>query len=323
MPPNSQYLESLDCNGVKELICGINVSRLVAYRETTASDVDALSLYQRDDWYRARVFTQKLDVHRQKNIRDARKRLQDRGRKVDSGRIVSELTFQFWVALHERKYRDQFWIRFLRKIWPDGEDVRKLHKDLLKIRDLRNRIAHHEPVFWEFIYIATHENQMKTITYDFQSFINLRASLFAISSTSLQSMSLSSVLSLSSFLPSSTVLSSSVIFMPSFDNLILDHPLKLVNGWSICARPVSAQVILTLPILNIEFPFPKSEVHGLSVRFRKRIIIISKLEQIIKLVDALYKLADASYKLLDVLSKVWNRFQTHRREHRSHQTAMA
>ena len=180
MPPNRQYLESLDCNGIKELICGINVSRLVAYRETTASDVDALSLYQlnarlaglmletvggfeivlrnataasiidhfqRDDWYRARVFTQKLDVHRRKNIRDARKRLQDRCRKVDSGRIVSELTFHFWVALHERKYREQFWIRFLRKIWPDGEDVRKLHKDLLKIRDLGNRIAHHEPVF--------------------------------------------------------------------------------------------------------------------------------------------------------------------------------
>ncbi len=180
MPPNSQYLESLDCNGVKEIICGINVSRLAAFRETTTSVVDALSLYQlnarlagllletvggfeivlrnataaliidhfqRDDWYRARVITQKLDVHRRKNIRDARKRLQDRGRKVDSGRIVSELTFHFWVALHERKYREQFWIRFLRKIWPDGEDVRKLHKDLLKIRDLGNRIAHHEPVF--------------------------------------------------------------------------------------------------------------------------------------------------------------------------------
>ena len=153
---------------------------LAAYREATASDVDALSLYQlnarlagllletvggleivlrnvaaasiidhfqREDWYRARVFTQKLDDHRRQNVRDARKRLQDRGRTVDSGRVVSELTFHFWVALHEKKYREPFWIPFLRKIWPDGENVRTLHKDLLKIRDLRNRIAHHEPVF--------------------------------------------------------------------------------------------------------------------------------------------------------------------------------
>ena len=104
MPLNSQYLKSLDCNGAKEIICGINVSSLAAYRETTASDVDALSLYQmnarlagllletvggfeivlrnstaasiidhfqREDWYRARVFTQRLDDHRRQNIRDA------------------------------------------------------------------------------------------------------------------------------------------------------------------------------------------------------------------------------------------------------------
>ncbi len=73
--------------------------------------------------------------------------MRNRDREVESGRVVSELTFHFWVALHERKYREQFWIPFLRKIWPDGENVRTLHKDLLKIRDLRNRIAHDEPVF--------------------------------------------------------------------------------------------------------------------------------------------------------------------------------
>ena len=60
---------------------------------------------------------------------------------------VSELTFHFWVALHERKYRTQFWVPFLRRIWPDGQDPKRVHKDLSKIRDLRNRIAHHEPVF--------------------------------------------------------------------------------------------------------------------------------------------------------------------------------
>ncbi len=180
MSLNSQYLESLDRDSVREIICGINANRLAAYREATASDVEALFLYQlsarlsgllletvggfeivlrnaaaasiidhvqREDWYRARAFTRKLDDHRRQNIRDARKRLKNRGRDVDSGRVVAELTFHFWVALHEKKYRREFWIPFLRKIWPDGEDVKKLHRDLLKIRDLRNRIAHHEPVF--------------------------------------------------------------------------------------------------------------------------------------------------------------------------------
>ncbi len=68
-------------------------------------------------------------------------------RQLDSDRIVAKLTFNVRVALHERKHREVFWIPFLWTVWPAGEDVRELHKDLLRIRDLRNRIAHHEPVF--------------------------------------------------------------------------------------------------------------------------------------------------------------------------------
>ncbi len=46
MPLNSQYLQSLGCDGVREIICGINASRLAAYREATASDVEERFLYQ-------------------------------------------------------------------------------------------------------------------------------------------------------------------------------------------------------------------------------------------------------------------------------------
>ena len=49
--------------------------------------------------------------------------------------------------MHENKYRDTIWTPFLRTIWPDGEIIGRVHKDLLKILDLRNRIAHHEPIF--------------------------------------------------------------------------------------------------------------------------------------------------------------------------------
>ncbi len=103
--------------------------------------------FDRPDWYRARSFTQRLDARRRTNIREACRVLENRNRPPNSDRIVAELTFNFWVALPNGKYRETFWIPFLRTVWPAGEDVRKLHKDLLRIRDLRNRIAHHEPVF--------------------------------------------------------------------------------------------------------------------------------------------------------------------------------
>ena len=178
--PNNQHLKSLDSAGIEAIAKGINARRLATYRQAVESDAEALALYglnarlpgllletvggfeivlrnavsdvladhfQRSDWYRARAFTKELDIHRRRNIRDARKNLQERGRGVDADRVVTERNFHFWVALHERKYRIQFWVPFLRKIWPDGQDPKRVHKDLSKVRDLRNRIAHHEPVF--------------------------------------------------------------------------------------------------------------------------------------------------------------------------------
>jgi len=68
-------------------------------------------------------------------------------RQERSGRVVAGLTFHFWVSLHENKYRDSIWTPHLHKVWPKGENLKRVHKDLLKIRDLRNRIAHHEPIF--------------------------------------------------------------------------------------------------------------------------------------------------------------------------------
>lgn len=175
-----QGLHSLDTHRMETIIGSISPTRLAAYKAATASTADALALYQsnarfsgllletiggfeivlrnavvtsitnhfdRPDWYRARAFTQRLDARRRTNIWEARRALGNRTRQPNSDRIVAELTFNFWVALHEGKYRETFWIPFLRTVWPAGEDVRKLHKDLLRIRDLRNRIAHHEPVF--------------------------------------------------------------------------------------------------------------------------------------------------------------------------------
>lgn len=103
--------------------------------------------FKRKDWYRARTFTSLLKPERRRNLYEVRKRLTERRQPVTSGRIVAGLTFHFWVEMHESKYRNTIWTPFLRTIWPDNTDIGHVHKDLLKIRDLRNRIAYHEPIF--------------------------------------------------------------------------------------------------------------------------------------------------------------------------------
>jgi len=64
-------------------------------------------------------------------------------------KLIAELSFGFWTSLFGRKY-EEVWRHCLRKIFKDcnGKLVRKdIFPRLNEIRELRNRIAHHEPIF--------------------------------------------------------------------------------------------------------------------------------------------------------------------------------
>lgn len=175
----NQYSSGLSDTEVATIIETIGRERLTYYLAQTASDREALSLYQvngelskhvheviggfeialrnlvakslashlkRDDWYRCRAFMMKLSLDRRANVREVRYRLKTASRPERPGRVVAGLTFHFWVSMHEKKYRDLIWTPHLHKIWPTGENLKSVHRDLIKVRDLRNRIAHHEPI---------------------------------------------------------------------------------------------------------------------------------------------------------------------------------
>lgn len=71
-----------------------------------------------------------------------------------SGKVVAELNFIFWEKMFTARHDCKLWNQHLLKAFPcapEFEDVEKmrkrLHKDISDIRALRNRIAHHEPIF--------------------------------------------------------------------------------------------------------------------------------------------------------------------------------
>jgi hypothetical protein len=65
------------------------------------------------------------------------------------GRIVAALTFSFWTAMFGKEY-ETLWQTTLHRIGsrPDGKGLERKHFSgpLTGIRQLRNRIAHHEPI---------------------------------------------------------------------------------------------------------------------------------------------------------------------------------
>lgn len=101
-----------------------------------------------------------LDVGTLKRIAGAKDELRRDGYAVDSPHVVAALSFGFWVALlgrgghppggigPKRNYEMTLWRPSLFRAFPNARLGRsQVHSPLNYLRTLRNRIAHHEPIF--------------------------------------------------------------------------------------------------------------------------------------------------------------------------------
>lgn len=84
-----------------------------------------------------------------------RKDLQNsRGRAATTGQVISELKFVFWQKMFTARYDQRLWEQNLGRVLPNLDQAKtvgqlrgEIYDELEQIRKLRNRIAHHEPIF--------------------------------------------------------------------------------------------------------------------------------------------------------------------------------
>lgn len=74
--------------------------------------------------------------------------------KTSAGQVIPELKFMFWQKIFTRRHDTRLWNSHLLALFPNhqpGITIRELREDIYDslemIRLLRNRIAHHEPIF--------------------------------------------------------------------------------------------------------------------------------------------------------------------------------
>ncbi|MFK3797560.1 hypothetical protein [Pseudomonas sp. NPDC088444] len=77
-----------------------------------------------------------------------------RQRTEKTGQVIAELKFVFWEKMFTSRHDDRIWNTHLRHVLPNlmstetiAEHRERIFGDLNSIRMLRNRIAHHEPIF--------------------------------------------------------------------------------------------------------------------------------------------------------------------------------
>jgi len=115
---------------------------------------ERLDVVHTPNWARNNGFIQSLPQPK-RNIYSPRKNLQDvAARQPTAGKIVAELKFVFWEKLFTSRHDVILWNNHINDIFPfapssmsSAQLREKIHNDIFSIRKLRNRIAHHEPIF--------------------------------------------------------------------------------------------------------------------------------------------------------------------------------
>ncbi len=78
----------------------------------------------------------------------ARSKIQRGSKTVTTSRLVANLSFGFWVGLLRGPYHTSLWTPVISRAFPRKIRNRKnIQNRYINIKELRNRIAHHEPIF--------------------------------------------------------------------------------------------------------------------------------------------------------------------------------
>ena len=99
-------------------------------------------------------------------IDKAKSLIRNRGEEVNTDKIISEMTFGFWVMLLNSQYERVLW-KYLRKAFPNMPKKDRKRKNISApcntLRHLRNRIFHQEAICWDLYYVTCLHDNLVTV----------------------------------------------------------------------------------------------------------------------------------------------------------------
>lgn len=102
----------------------------------------------------------------EKNVESARRLLADQRRPVTASAVLSRQSFGFWVGMLDKDFEDRnnnqrfLWPHLLNEVFPNAPvtiNISVLQAKAYEIKNLRNRISHHEPI-WKFFNLDSNNN---------------------------------------------------------------------------------------------------------------------------------------------------------------------
>ncbi|MCI1747346.1 MAG: hypothetical protein LKI24_04090 [Acidipropionibacterium sp.] len=114
---------------------------------------ETLSLVYGPDWPWDSTFERSLPAGRRPDYSPRRDLQAVRSRQGSTGKVIAELRFVFWEKMFTSRHDGRLWIPHIAGQFPEvprmapAELRNTIRQNLGIIRALRNRIAHHEPIF--------------------------------------------------------------------------------------------------------------------------------------------------------------------------------
>lgn len=136
----------------------------VVMRNAMHTELTALSQaqFRSDNWFdQAGWFTPEAN----RDIADAKDRLNREGKPITPGRLVAELNFGFWRYLLGKHYDSVLWrFAFVRSFPHSGGRRANVYAVVEPMHRLRNRIAHHEPIH-QRNHVDDHDNALQLVRW--------------------------------------------------------------------------------------------------------------------------------------------------------------
>jgi hypothetical protein len=102
------------------------------------------------DWFKHSDLLYLLDRHARNEVFKAVEKLAKAKKPIASGAVVAELMFGFWTTLFSREYELDLWRPYDTTLFPfalaSNRNIQNIRNDFTRLRQVRNRIAHHEPI---------------------------------------------------------------------------------------------------------------------------------------------------------------------------------
>lgn len=116
---------------------------------------DAIEQQYGNQWPWSKTFQTSLPSSSFLKVYNPQKNLCDVSKKqVTVGKVIPKLNFMFWQKMFTKRHDVRLWNKYLLNVMPGcdkAQSIKNLRQSIFQdidtVRELRNRIAHHEPIF--------------------------------------------------------------------------------------------------------------------------------------------------------------------------------